>query len=156
MKLLGISLLLVSGAAFALMWRGRLDASLGNAEALCELLRFVIECVDDLSLSSSMILSRCRPELLRACGYTSDIVPTDFSLLAERCEITDGECRRIFEEFCAEFGRYYHAEQVRRCESCLRSLSSRASQIRSALPAQKKTGTALSLAAALMLAIMLA
>lgn len=156
MKLLGISLLLFSGAAYAVLLRKRLDLSLAIARGLCELLRNIRECVESFSLSAPLILRRCPPELFRSCGYDSDLAPDDLSELAARCDIPDVECRRIFEEFCSDFGKYYRDDQVKRCEHCLGLMESRASQICAELPAKKKTGTAFSIMAVLILAIILA
>ena len=159
MKIIGMLVLLFSGCACAFTYSNQLNATLNNARALCELLRVTSEFVDRFSMPASEILRNCSPDLLRACGYSDgeeSCEIKDFFELGQKILVIDVECRRIFCDFCSEFGRYYRAYQAERCKKCLAALEARTQEISATLPNKKRSGTALFLCAALMLAILLA
>jgi hypothetical protein len=148
-------MILICGIAIGRIWVYETDRTLNNARAICELMRQSKSLIESFSLCGAGILSRCRLELLRGCGYSGGKIPTSFAELFANCEIEDGECSRIFGEFCESFGKCYRYEQLRSCEYFLDRMSARARVLEREAPAKKRIMITLILSGAAMLAILL-
>ena len=148
-------LILLSAVGVARILTAAADRSLSHTRAMCELLSYTRRMIESFSMSGEEILGRCDDRLLGACGYFLGVRPKSFIELFERCEIVDGECRRIFGDFCRNFGKGYRDEQLRNCEYCLSLLAARSEVLASENATKKKIIIASTLSVALMLAILL-
>ena len=156
LKMIGIALMVLCAYAIGQLLSSEVERSLSCAGSLCDLLRYTREMIDSFSMSGPLILASCDEALLARCGYSGRERPTSFCELMQGCEIGDGECARIFGDFCRGFGKGYREEQLRSCERCLDMLSARTEQLIGEVSAKKKIIVSSALSGALMLAILLA
>lgn len=155
MKILGVAILLFSGAAFCFVMVSELERRLKNIRALCELLRITKRMVDSFSMSARDILNKLPRELMNNCGYSDATAPQGFYDFAVACEVCDREAKEILLEFAATFGKSYRAEQLRQCEYYVERMSERELELSQKLPVQKKLVLTLVLSVTLMIVILL-
>ncbi len=155
MKILGITILLFSGAACCFVLIAELDRRIKNIRALCEVLRITKRMVESFSMSAPDILSKLSHELMRDCGYLRTDTPQGFWDFAVACEVCDREAKEILLEFAGEFGKSYRPEQIRQCEYHIERMSERESGLSQKLPVQKKLVLAVGISVTLMLVILL-
>lgn len=155
MKLLGAVLILICGSAFSFERSKAENKKVGNARALCELVRLARGLVETFSMCGSDILRRCPTDILYECGYPGGLALESFSQFAGVCKIPDEEMKRLFNEFCDGFGKSYRAEELRRIDYYLSKLESRAHIIEKQAPVKKKTGLVIGVSAAITAVIFL-
>lgn len=156
MKLIGILAISFSGAVLLINLLRNADAELASARGLCAFIRHTRRLVECFSMSAEEIISLCPKEIISACGFDDgETLPLSLSEFGERCNIPDGECRRIFLEFTADFGKNYRAGEVRRCDFYAGLMEEREARIAEKLPSKKKLTAAVVISSLLMTVIFL-
>ena len=153
--MIGIIVVLFSGAAISFFMVRELEKRMTNTRALCRLLRICTEQVEYFARSSGDIISGCELSLLRECGYYGTVPVQTFFEFLNSCEILCSKSRAIMLEFAADFGKNYREEQIKRCKYYSERMALRLSELETSLPTQRKLVVALSLSATLMAVILL-
>lgn len=154
-KLLGATLVTLSGIAGAYSLNRSAVLALRQTEALMRLLRYTRTQVECFALPAPSILARCERELLVACGYLSPTLPDGFEEMALGCEIWDGESVKLFRGFAEAFGGGYREEQCAGCDYYCSLLEERRAALLEQLPSKKKRNVTLCLSGALAAVIVL-
>ena len=154
LKLVGASVLLISGAAFSYSLRQSASEMLSQCDAWCSMLRYIKLQVDCFALPISQILSRCDKSLLYSCGYQYDDVPKDLCELIDGVSWYDSGTLSVVEGFTSEFGKGYREEQLRSCEYYCAQLESHRERLAREIPSKKRLYTTLCLSSAIALVIL--
>ena len=142
----------ICGAYF--LNRGAKDG-LRQTEALISFVRFLRSQIECFSLSVPRTLERCPKEILSGCGYSGEGKPRSISELIEECRIADGASKRHMERLCSDIGKGYRKEQLALCDYCISLLEERRAQLAGQLPLRIKMNSALSIAGAAAIVILL-
>ena len=126
-----------------------------RVDAYITLLRYIRMQIDCFARPISEILTRCEGELLTSCGVPEGERVSDILTLFSFCEVSDKEARGIISDFCADFGRNYLGEQLKRCDFSIGVLEERRAALMEELPKKKKLSATLCVSAALAIIILL-
>lgn len=154
-KLMGAMLLVYSGVATSCELNRRATAALTQNEGMLALLRTVRGQIECFARPISEILASCDAEMLFACGYRGEGMPSDLSTLLKACRGSDVDTIRIVTRFAEEFGRGHREDEVRACDYTLELLEARRQTLSADLPVTKKRNTVLSVCGAMALALLL-
>ena len=153
-KLLGGTLLAVSGCLAAVMLRLYHKRRIETLDGLISLILFIKGQVDCYARPIGEILSSIPKEILRDCGVT--VIPESLSDVPGGARIyLDEECLRLFTSFAAEFGKSFREEQVRRCDHYIAALGERRMGYETKALAQGRAGGAICVCVSLCLLILL-
>ena len=149
LRITGAALVALSGIFAAYVLNSSAKRTLGQTESF---LRSQIEC---FSRPVPRALERCPEEILRGCGYTLDAPPGTLGELLEVCSDADGAVMREMGRLAADIGKGYREEQLALCDYCLSLLEEQRSRISGQLPLKIKVNSALSVAGAAAVVILL-
>ena len=155
LRIAGAAVVVVSGVYAAALFNSGTRQTLRQTEAFISLLRFIRSQIECFALPLPRALARCPAELLRGCGYDSDEAPSSAEQLMRGCNISDDNVRRGLERFFSEVGRGYRKEQLSLCDYCISLLEERRAYMSSQLPMKMKVNSALSVAGAVAVVILL-
>ncbi len=153
-RIIGALLLSFCGAYGAHLLNTGARRTLCGVEALLEFMRFLRSQIDCFALPLGEILARCPTEILESCGCTGER-PRTLGELLSQCDVEDLGARAAFERFCKEVGKGYRDEQLALCDYCIGEIEARRSVLSGVLPSRKKVNSALCVAGALALVIIL-
>ena len=154
-KLIGVTLVVVGGAASAYVMNTRVTSSLLQAEAMISFLRYVKLRVDCYAMPIDRILADCDKSIYERIGYADAKKPEDLSCLASRCISLNREIKAIMEKFALEFGKSYREDQVKLCDRYIDELTTLRSDISARLPMRKKLNSTLCISGAMAIVILL-
>ena len=100
-------------------------------------------------------IGRCPHDILEGCGSRNESSPEGLASFVTECGILDDSVRRNMERFSEDAGKGYRDEQLALCDYCLSLLDARRAQLCSQLPLRIKVNSALSLAGAAAVVILL-
>ena len=155
LRLIGAAAVVLSGISAACLFNSGTKQTLKQTESFISLLRFLRSQIECFSLPLPSALSRCPTEILRGCGYCESESPSSARQLMEGCCIYDDRVRRSMERFFAEVGRGYREEQLSLCDYCISQVEERRANLTSQLPVKMKVNSALSLAGAAAVVVLL-
>jgi len=155
-KMFGAVLVVIGGAVSAYILNSKAKRTLGCAEGLISLLRYVKNKVSCYAMPIERILSGCEEEVLLECGYTGERKPKSLEEFMSGCPGLDGRALKIMTEFTQNFGKNYRAEQIKLCESSIDELSALRAEISDKLPIKKKLNSTLCISGAVAIVILLA
>ena len=106
-------------------------------------------------MSVPRALERCPREILDGCGYVGDALPRSVDELLDSCVDVDTSVMREMRRLADDIGKGYREEQLTLCDYCLSLLEQQRSRISGQLPLKIKVNSALSLAGAAAVVILL-
>ena len=154
-RIVGGLLIAISGFSAAFVMNSRLSGALRQTEALVAFVRFVRSQVECFGMPAADILAACDSNLLVACGFSGEELPSTMSELARGLEVYDTESAGLMRSFCDGFGRGYIEEQIKECDYYIELLRERRQAIAEALPSKKRVNSTLCISAALAAIILL-
>ena len=155
LRILGAVAVIVSGAYVAHTLNESAKRRLKQTEAFISLVRFIRSQIECFAMPLTLTLVRCPRDILKRCGYALSEPPSSGESLMSGCGIEDvgtGEC---MERFFLEAGRGYREQQLALCDHTVSLLEERRSELASRLPVRIKVNSALSLAGAAAVVILL-
>ena len=84
-------------------------------DAYLSLLRYIRTQIDLYALPIGEIFEKCDKAMLFSCGWKGEELPKDFRELFLCGNIRDKMTKEIISEFCADFGRNYREEELKKC-----------------------------------------
>ena len=123
-------------------------------DAYLSLLRYIRTQIDLYALPIGEIFKKCDKTMLFSCGWKSEELPKDFRELFLCGNIRDKMTKEIISEFCADFGRNYREEELKRCEVYIESLEIQRGRLASEIPNRKKLNITLCVSVSLALIIL--
>ncbi len=152
LRILGVLTVTLCGIMTARILNGMARTSLLEADALIAFLRFARSEIECFGMPTPQIIRRCPSEILSALGAAD---AKNMATLAQKSSLHDRACGEILARFCSELGRGYRAEQLSLCDYYIRLAEERRAQIGGNLPSRKKINSALCVAGALAIIIIL-
>ncbi len=153
LRIFGAVILTLSGIAAAYALNTSAKNGLSQTEAFISFLRFLRSEIECFSMPVPRALARCPREILAECGCED--ADTDLRGFLQRCAVFDGATVELMNRFCDDVGKGYRDEQLALCDYYISLLDERRRELFAALPARKKRNSALCLAGALALVIVL-
>ena len=129
--------------------------TLRQTEHLISLVRFLRAQIECFSMSVPKALERAPDEILSGCGFSGEERPKSIGELIDGCRITDEAVIRDMRRFSDDIGKGYREEQLTLCDYCLSLLEAERARIAGQLPLKIKVNSALSLAGAAAVVILL-
>ncbi len=154
-KLVGIFAVGMSGIFAASALRTSSLQRLSRVEGILELVRFIRSQIDCFAKPLPRILCEVPKNIYEQCGYRGESLPTELSELALNCDISDAQTRKIFVGICSELGKGYIREQLRCCDYYLELLEQKRDMLAASLPSRLRAQSAVCIAAALGVIIIL-
>ena len=155
LRIAGAVLVAFSGVMTAYVFNSGARGTLRRTEAFIGLVRFMRSQIECFVLPLPTILERCPKDTLRSCGYSSDVPPRSLGELLDGCEEVDDEVMREMRRLASELGRGYRAQQLALCDYTLSLLEARRAAASGQLPVKIKVNSALALASAAAVVILL-
>lgn len=155
LRMIGAAVVVLSGICAAYLFNSGTKQTLRQTESFISLLRFLRSQIECFSLPLPSALSRCPFEILRGCGYNESKAPSSAKQLMSGCFIYDDCVRRSMERFFFEAGRGYREEQLSLCDYCISLIEERRANMTSQLPMKIKVNSALSIAGAAAVIVLL-
>jgi hypothetical protein len=154
LKLIGSILVSLVGIFSAFELTRYHKKRVSTLDGIISLIFYVKGQVECYSRPISAILSTLPPRIARECNCQGGIECLED--VADGSDIyLDEECARIFDAFAAEFGQSFREEQVRRCDHYASLLGERRIAVESRARADSRACGALTVSAAVCLAILL-
>lgn len=155
LRMIGAVAVVVSGIYAAYLFNSGTRQILKQTESFISLLRFLRSQIECFALPLPQALGRCPTEILQGCGYYGNEVPISGKQFISECYISDDHVRRDVERFFSEAGKGYREEQLNLCDYCISLLEERRVSLASQLPMKIKVNSALSIAGAVAVVILL-
>lgn len=153
LRIFGAVILSLSGIAAAYALNSTAQRGLSQAEAFISFLRFLRSEIECFSMPLSRAMARCPSDILTECGCEEQIHGLRGFL--QCCAVYDSETVELMLRFCDDVGKGYRDEQLLLCDYYISLLDERRRYLFEALPSRKKRNSALCLAGALALVIVL-
>lgn len=155
LRIMGAALVALSGVSAAYFLNSGAKRTLRQTESFISLVRFLRSQIECFSMSVPRALERCPREILVGCGYLGDTPPRSVGELVDGCGEADGAVMREMRRLADDIGKGYREEQLTLCDYCLSLLEQQRSRISGQLPLKIKVNSALSLAGAAAVVILL-
>lgn len=155
LRVIGAATVVVSGIYAAYLFNSETKQKIKQAESFISLVRFLRSQIECFALPISHALARCPQEILNGCGYDDVEAPSSAKQLMTGCFISDNYVRRSMERFFSEAGRGYREEQLNICDYAISLLEERRASMVSQLPMRIKVNSALSIAGAAAVVVLL-
>ena len=153
--MIGAVTVIVSGAYVAHTMNTAAKRRLRQTEAFISLIRFIRSQIECFALPLTWALGRVPEEIYAGCGYHLPSPPLSGESLILECEIADDVTRDCIESFFYEVGKGYREQQLALCDHTVARLEERRADMASRLPIRIKVNSALSLAGAAAVVILL-
>lgn len=127
--------------------------ALSQTEAFISLVRFLRSEIECFSMPLPRVIERCPQDTLAELGAPPSCA--DLYELVSLCDVSDRQTAEIMRRFAGEVGKGYREEQLLLCDYYLSLLEERRGALASALPQRRRMNTALCVAGALAVVIVL-
>lgn len=155
MKIIGALIIFFSSFMIAAGIVEKIDVTQRSVSALRGILEHTKNMIECYSLPAGEILKRIDSSLLSDCGCFEEKIPRDFSELAERAKIEDGEACEIFSAFSKDFGKSYRQDEILRCSLYLEKMRAREQKLTKEYAKKKKVIFTVALCSALAVIILI-
>lgn len=155
LRVIGAATVVVSGIYAAYLFNSGTKQTIKQTESFISLLRFLRSRIECFALPLPSALARCPVEILRGCGYDGLEAPSSVNRLMSGCCISDDYVRRTMERFFLEAGRGYREEELKLYDYTVSLLEERRASMVSQLPMKIKVNSALSIAGAVAVVVLL-
>ena len=150
-KAIGSLFVFCGGALTANYFNRRADVALSEVEVCLRFVRYVRDQVASYAMPLTEILARIDNEEILRNKYSAK----NFKELAGSIRISDIEVRKCIRKFLNDFGRASREEEIKECDECIRMILARRNALAENISKQKKINTALCIASALALIILM-
>ena len=155
LRIAGALMIAFSGAFAAYSLNKSAKDTLRQTEYFISLVRFLRAQIECFSMSVPRALERVPDEILAGCSFLGKERPKSLSELIGGCQVTDQAVMRDMSRLADDIGKGYREEQLTLCDYCLSLLEAQRSRIAGQLPLKIKVNSALSLAGAAAVVILL-
>ena len=153
LRIFGAVILSLSGIAAAYVLNSAAKKGLSQTEAFISFLRFLRSEIECFSMPVPRAITRCPSELREECGCAAEV--SDLRGFLQECTVFDSEAVSLMGRFCDDVGKGYRDEQLALCDYYISLLDEHRRTLAESLPSRRKRNSALCLAGALALVIVL-